>query len=100
MQQQGRFIENALAVLGGLMAAAYVGLVEILPRACYALGRCAREPTNADVPWGVVIVVGALVLPKTVGRATAGKVWEGIATRLGRRPSRTTTEAPDEPADK
>jgi hypothetical protein len=71
-----RWIENGLAVLGGLIAAAYVVGVEIYPAIAFT-----TAPSGHGFPWGVVILVAALVLPKTVGRATAGKVWDVIGGR-------------------
>ena len=71
-----RWIENGLAVLGGLCGAAYVIGVEIYPHIRGTAG-CSGH----GVPWGVVILVGAMVLPKTIGRATAGKVWERFAVK-------------------
>ena len=93
----GRLIENGLAVLGGLMAAAYVGLVEILPHACHAVGRCAADPGGEHgIPWGVVIVVAALVLPKTAGRMTAGRIYEMLFSRL---PFKTSSRRRDSDDD-
>lgn len=88
-----RYIENWLAGLGGLVAAGYVALVEILPHS--GLMSCAVPTTHPSFPWGVVILVAALVAPKTLGRATAGKVWEVVASRIpGRRPSESKREEP------
>jgi hypothetical protein len=80
MQEVSRKIENWLAVLGGVIAAAYVVGVEILPAVLHSLGK-AGAPGDHEFPWGVVILVAALVLPKTVGRATAGKVWEVLGRK-------------------
>lgn len=68
---RSRLIEDGLAVLGGIIAAAYVVGVEIWPHV-KGTASCASH----GIPWGVVIVVGACVLPKTVGRASAGRIWE------------------------
>lgn len=72
-----RLIENSLAILGGAIAAAYVVFVEILPHS--GMGSCHPPPTHAGFPWGVVILVSAMVAPKTLSRATAGRVWESLA---------------------
>lgn len=78
----GRWVENGLAILGGLIAAAYVVLVEIVPHS--GLVTCQMPTGHGGVPWGVVILVVAMVLPKTIGRATAGAVWQQLGARLSR----------------
>lgn len=78
-----RIIENGLAILGGLLAGGYVVGVEIFPQVCYAIGKCANAPSDQQFPWGVVLTVAACVAPKTLGRMTAGKLWEGIASKFG-----------------
>ena len=75
-----RYIENWLAGLGGLIAAAYVILVEVLPHS--GLVSCQTPSIHPGFPWGVVIICSIMVAPKTLGRATAGKVWEVVARRL------------------
>lgn len=91
-----RWIENGLAILGGVIAASYVLGVEVIPHVCYSLGKCIHAPVPSNgIPWGVVILVGACVLPKTVGRATAGRVWDVVAGRIGRR-SGTTPKPPED----
>lgn len=86
-QHSARWIENGLAILGGLLAAAYVIGVEVLPSVRYSLGKCATAmPADHGIPWGVVLVVGGLVLPKTIGRATSGRVWDALASRFGVKP--------------
>lgn len=37
----------------------------------------------AGFPWILLIVMAALVAPKTLGRATSGRLWSAISTRLG-----------------
>lgn len=71
-----RWIENGSAVIGVLLGAAYVAGVEIYPH-------IVGKPACADhgIPWGVVIVVTACVVPKTIGRVTAGKVWDRFAPK-------------------
>lgn len=70
---RSRLIEDGAAVVGVLIGAAYVVFVEIA-RVCSA---------PPGIPWGVVIIVGACVLPKTIGRVTAGKIWEKFSGRGG-----------------
>lgn len=81
-----RWIENSLAILGGLIVATYVIGVEVLPHIVYALGKCTAPPNDAHgIPWGVIIAAGILVLPKTVSRATYGKIWDTIAEKIGKK---------------
>lgn len=91
MNGSHRWIENGLAILGGLLAATYVIGVEVVPHVSYGLGRCQAPPAaEGGFPWGVAMVIAALVLPKTVGRATSGRVWSalsGLAPRVGGRGS-------------
>lgn len=80
-----RYIENWAAVVGMLVVVAYVLLVEIMPHS--GLMACSTPPVHPGFPWGVVILVAALVAPKTLGRASAGRIWEIMADRLpGKRP--------------
>ena len=79
-----RWIENSLAILGGLLVAAYVLGVEVFPHIVYTLGKCSVPPQDRHgIPWGVIISAGVLVLPKLVSRATYGRVWDGLATKFG-----------------
>lgn len=76
--QSGRLIENVLALGGFALAAVYVlvaevGLVE---------ARCIHPE---GFPWGVFSVVAVCMAPKTLGRATAGRIWEAGMGRLTRR---------------
>lgn len=74
-----RHLENA-----GLTAAIILTAIYCLAEASARVGFCkAVCPTEVSFPWGMAIMVVALVLPKTVGRATAGRVWDAIADRLG-----------------
>lgn len=59
----GRFVENALALGGGGLLL-FSGFRE-------AVSACA---THA-FPWAAFIVGAICVAPKTLGRATAGKIW-------------------------
>lgn len=45
-------------------------------------------------PYVTIILVLACVLPKTVGRATAGRVWEVLANRFGGRRSKAVQRPP------
>jgi len=75
-----RYVEVLLAMGGAAIACAYVWAVEIAPA-----WRCTTHQDHG-LPWGVVIVVTAMVLPMTLGRATAGQIWTRLMGRLpGRR---------------
>jgi hypothetical protein len=71
-----RAIENSLAVLGGIIAAGYVVGAEILPRYLQRPDGCPH-----GVPWGVVTLAAACIAPKTLGRATAGRIYTAFASR-------------------
>lgn len=73
----GRWIENILAIVGILQAALY-GTMEALAR-----GGFLQHNEHAGFPWITLAILGVCVLPKTVGRATAGRVWDAVATRVG-----------------
>ena len=49
-------------------------------------------------PWAFILSCGLLVLPKTVGRATAGKVWGAIGDGLGRLVGRGRPAGPGDDA--
>lgn len=76
---KSRFIEDALAVVGIFQAMLY-GAAESLASVGWRLGECKAE---TSFPWLTVIVFAGCVLPKTLGRATTGKVWESLAARIG-----------------
>jgi hypothetical protein len=70
----GRNIENWLALAGVLQAMLY-GLAEFLIHIGLA------TPKSCGIPYMTITLFLGCVLPKTIGRATAGKVWEAIANR-------------------
>lgn len=78
-QQAGRRAEN-IGFYVAITIAALLGLVEIADRA----GILPNAETGS-FPWGVVLLQVMLVLPKTLGRATAGKVWDALAGALERK---------------
>lgn len=73
-----RTIEN-VGFLAAVLIAVLYGLAEAASRVGVSLGECGH---SHGIPWGLAIISGALVLPKTVGRATAGRIWEAF-TRKG-----------------
>jgi len=95
---RSRNIEDGLAIAGIIVGALYVVAVEIFPHACYSSGFCERAPVAQPFPWIVFCVIAACVLPKTVGRATAGKVWEIIGSRIpgSRKPDADGTAGNDQ----
>ena len=54
-------------------------LVAVLKSAGFKLGPCGKDPTG--FPWEFVILCSVLVIPKTVGRATAGGIWDKLPGR-------------------
>ena len=75
----GRRAENVLAYAGAAQAV-FAGVLESLVRAGFRLG---AGDAVSGVPWVNLAILGVCVLPKTVGRATAGRVWDAIAGRFG-----------------
>lgn len=70
MKEQGRLVENILALGGGGLML-FTGYQE-------ALAVCATHP----FPWAAFIIGAVCVAPKTLGRATAGKIWERIGGKV------------------
>jgi hypothetical protein len=83
VQQRARWLEDVGFVVGILLGIAYVGLVEILPTACYSLDVCQQAPVDHPFPWVLVAIIALCIAPKMIGRSTAGRVWEAIAARFG-----------------
>jgi hypothetical protein len=69
-----RHIENALAIAGIIQALLY-GTLEALRHNGIAFGKCEAPD---GIPWVTVLIFMGCVAPKTLGRATAGKLWEKI----------------------
>lgn len=72
---RSRWVEDSLAVVGIAQAALY-GTMEALAR-----GGFLKHAEHPGFPWVTVIIFAGCVLPKTLGRATAGRVWDAIAKR-------------------
>lgn len=70
----GRHIENVLAIVGIAQAALY-GTLEALRHNGISFGDCTPA---TGIPWVTVLIFMGCVAPKTLGRATAGKLWEKI----------------------
>lgn len=69
-QSQHRSAEST----GFLVAVAVVALYGIAEAGIHA-GLLHPDCHKEGIPWGMVLLVFALVLPKTLGRATAGDIW-------------------------
>lgn len=82
-------IKNVTFLLAVCIACLYV-LAEAASRVGLLLGKCE---SNNSFPWGVVVVVAALVLPETVGRAASSKLFEALSGRIsGKSGSNTSVE--------
>jgi hypothetical protein len=79
----GRMIENFLVLVGALQITLAASL-ESLTHAGVKLGSCVEfgGPWYNHVPWFNLVVLLVCILPKTIGRATAGKVWETLANKV------------------
>lgn len=73
-----RIIEDVLA-FAGIFQALFYGVLEALRSAGFKLGDC---PTEHSFPWVTLSILACCVAPKTLGRATAGKVWSGLSNIL------------------
>lgn len=72
---------SLLAFLLGVLILGAYGVTESLVRLGYALG---THECDHGFPWGQVIIGVTLVIPFTLGLATAQKVAESIASRFGK----------------
>lgn len=79
-EKHSRLIEDVGFLVAVLLVGAY-GAVEVGVHA----GLLHPEVHDHSIPWPMVIGVGALILPKTLGRASAGRIWGIALTRFGRR---------------
>lgn len=77
----GRRAENTLAYAGAGQAL-FAGLMESLVRAGVRLG---DGPAEAGIPWVNLAILVICVMPKTVGRATAGRAIDAVSSRFGAR---------------
>lgn len=90
MSTRSRHIEDAGFAAGGLLIVAR-GIAELVHEFYPVI-----EAHKHGIPWGFFMGCGLLVLPKVLGRATAGKVWEAIGTGVGRLIGRGRPAAPGE----
>lgn len=82
---RSRLIEDLGFVVAVLIGGLYAGV-----EALVAGGILKTDCLERAFPWGVTMVIAALALPKTLGRSTAGRVWEIIAGLFGGKRSGTT----------
>lgn len=82
----GRRAENTLAYIGAAQAL-LAGTLESLAHAGVRFGSCPPIPEHwwSHVPWFNVTILLVCVLPKTIGRMSAGKVWEALANKVSPR---------------
>lgn len=78
---RARALED-IGFAAAILIAVLYGIAETLSRLglCPFVDRCAA--TSPSFPWGLAITQLSLVLPKTLGRATAGKIWSGVVAGL------------------
>ena len=74
-----RGIETGAFLLGVLLLAAY-GLAETLSMLGWRLG---EHDGHHGFPWGQFVIGGLLIAPKMLGRATAGKIWDWLGSKMG-----------------
>lgn len=79
----GRTIEN-VGFSVALFVVALYALGEFVHHVGYRIGPCAAEVDS--FPWGTFFLATICILPKTIGRATAGAIWGKLAG--GVRPSK------------
>lgn len=71
MTRYSRWIEDVGFALAIAIGVAYVGA---------EAGFWGKTPEG--IPWGLLILMAVLAAPKTLGRATAGKVWDAVGARI------------------
>lgn len=72
----------------GFAAAIALGVIYGVAEALARVGvRLGPHAPDTSFPWGLLIVMTILAAPKTLGRATAGRIWDVIAGRIGPRSS-------------
>ena len=76
VQQQGRKVEN-LGFYIALGLGTLYGLSEIISH----IGITFGTKHDDRFPTGIVTMIVTFCLPKIIGRATAGKIWELLARK-------------------
>lgn len=78
-RSHSRWIED-IGFFVGILQALFYGALEALRSAGFKLGDC---PTDHPFPWVTIIIFLGCVAPKTLGRATTGRIWQAIGDKLG-----------------
>jgi len=81
-QHRGRFAEDVGMWAAILVGGASAGVKLWVYLVCSTMKEC--HTASAGFPWETGALMLLLILPKTVGRASAGKVWEILAGKLGK----------------
>jgi predicted DCC family thiol-disulfide oxidoreductase YuxK len=81
--EKGRQAEN-VSLYFGLGVAALGVLVESAKNLGLVKGAVCAEHWWQMIPWFNLSVLVVCVLPKMVGRATYGKIWENLSSRFGK----------------
>lgn len=69
----------------GFAAAIALGLLYGIAEALARIGLYVGDKApDTSFPWGLLIVMSIMAAPKTLGRATAGRIWDVIAGRGSR----------------
>jgi hypothetical protein len=86
---------ETIGFLTAVVVVALYGLVEVGIHAGLLHPVC-----KTGIPWVMLMMVGALVLPKTLGRATAGDIWRlGIKAMWRPRGSLEIPQPDEEPKE-
>jgi hypothetical protein len=80
--EKNRAIENGCLVAGAAVVVVY-GLGYAISDFMIRIGIAKAASCSVGIPWVLLILVGTLVLPKTVGRKTTGRIWLAGAKRMG-----------------
>lgn len=93
-------IAETVAFLIGVFALATHVVVDQLMHLGFRIGPCVPEKAEG-IPWGIIIVSIVLIVPKTIGRATAGQAIlagiNAITLRLTGRGAATATVSAQSP---
>lgn len=77
-----RYIEDIGFICAIFLGMTY-GLAESARRVGWCHGDCTKDP---GFPWVTITFAAMCILPKMLGRATSGKIWELAASRFGGKP--------------
>lgn len=74
-----RHIEDLGFVVAILVTLIYA-LAEAARRIGWCHGDCTKDP---GIPWVTLTLAGMCILPKMIGRASTGRIWEFVGSRFG-----------------